>query len=197
MRVAILALQGAVQPHLRKFGALGAEAVAVRTAEELAPCAGLVIPGGESTTLLKLIADYSLEGALRDFAASRPVWGVCAGAIVMAATVENPPQHSLAMLQLTARRNAYGRQNESFIAEIALALPGASPAKQEAVFIRAPQLTAWQPEAVLLAQWQGLPVALQQGRHLVTTFHPELSAPDLLHGHFLELCGRGQSRETA
>jgi len=189
MRVGILALQGAVAPHAAKLAALGAEAVTVRTAAELERCAGLIVPGGESTTMLKLIDGYALREPLAAYAAGHTVWGVCAGAILMARTVENPSQFSFGWLPITVRRNAYGRQNESFIAPLSLRLPGQAPGEQEGVFIRAPQVVAWDPEVEVLAEYQGLPVALQAGHHLATTFHPELSPPDALHRHFLALCG--------
>ncbi|MBI4082382.1 MAG: pyridoxal 5'-phosphate synthase glutaminase subunit PdxT [Candidatus Lambdaproteobacteria bacterium] len=189
MRVGILALQGAVEPHRAKLAALGVEAVAVRLAEELAGCAGLILPGGESTTMLNLIEAYGLEEPLREFAARRPCWGVCAGSILMAAEVENPSQVSFGLMPITVRRNAYGRQNESFIAKIDLRLPGEPPRSQEAVFIRAPRITRCAPETRVLAELDGAPVAVEHGRHLATTFHPELSEGDRLHRHFLTICG--------
>jgi len=124
MRIGILALQGAVEPHRVKLAALGCDTLPVRLPSDLAACAGLILPGGESTTMLKLMRDYELEPALKDFGRRRPMWGVCAGAILMAERVENPAQESLALLPITVRRNAYGRQNESFIARLALRLPG-------------------------------------------------------------------------
>ena len=187
--VGILALQGAVQPHRAKLLAAGAEPVPVRTAAELAACRGLIVPGGESTTFLKLIHAYDLWQPLLDFGAVRPVWGVCAGSILMAERVENPPQESLGLMPITVRRNAYGRQNESFIATFPLRLPGQPEQAQEGVFIRAPVVTEHGPDVGVLAEHGGHPVALQYGRHLATTFHPELSASDALHRHFLGLCG--------
>lgn len=188
VRVGILALQGAVAPHRAKLEALGLEAPSVRVAADLDGCAGLILPGGESTTMLKLMGDYHLKPALLEFAQRRPLWGVCAGSILLAERVENPPQESLALLPITVRRNAYGRQNESFIARVTLQLPGEAPADQEAVFIRAPQIVAVRPGVTVLAEHGGLPVVVQHGRHLASTFHPELSAGDRLHRHFAQLC---------
>jgi 5'-phosphate synthase pdxT subunit len=197
LRIGVLALQGAVEPHRAKLSALGCEAIAVRDAEALASCRGLILPGGESTTMLHLIHAYALWQPLLDFAAGRPLWGVCAGSILMAEQVENPGQESLGLLPITVRRNAYGRQNESFIAAFPLRLPGQAPLPQEGVFIRAPVVTAWAPEVRVLAEHGGHPVALQHGRHLVTTFHPELAAPETLHRHFAALCEAESRRETA
>jgi 5'-phosphate synthase pdxT subunit len=181
-------LQGAVQPHRDKLQALGLDTRPVRLADDFETCAGLILPGGESTTMLKLIHDYDLKPALVEFGRRRPVWGVCAGSILMAEQVENPGQESFAMLPITVRRNAYGRQNESFITRLTLKLPGQPAIDQEAVFIRAPQIVATGPGVAVLAEHGGLPVAVQHGRHLATTFHPELSSTDRLHRHFVSLC---------
>ena len=197
MRIGILALQGAVEPHREKLARLDADPLTVRTREELRDCHGLVLPGGESTTFLKLIAVYGLRQPLVDFAQTRPLWGVCAGSILMAERVESPPQESLGVLPVTVQRNAYGRQNESFIAPLTLRLPGQESQDQEGVFIRAPRILQWPREAEVLAEHGGDPVALRHGRHLLTTFHPELSASDALHRFFLTLCAEGQARHTA
>lgn len=188
MRVGILSLQGAVQPHRRKLEALGARVVLVRTADELMSCAGVVLPGGESTTMLKLLHDYGLTEPLQRFAQTAPVWGVCAGSILMAEHVENPSQASFGFLPITVRRNAYGRQNESFIATVELHLPERPVCTQEAVFIRAPRIVAYGEGVRVLAEHDGTAIALTDGRHLTTTFHPELSAPETLHAYFLSLC---------
>jgi 5'-phosphate synthase pdxT subunit len=188
MRIGILALQGAEQPHRDKLKQLAVEATPVRLAADLGGCAGLIMPGGESTTMLKLIHDYDLGPALVDFGRRCPVWGVCAGSILMAEQVENPTQESFALLPITVLRNAYGRQNESFITRLTVKLPGQAPAEQEAVFIRAPQIVSVKPGVTVLAEYQGKPVAVQHGRHLASTFHPELSTPDRLHRHFVSLC---------
>ena len=189
MRIGILALQGDVALHQARLAKLSVEAVPVRGADELAACRGLIIPGGESTTFLKLLEAYGLGDPLVAFARERPLWGVCAGSILMAAQVQNPAQRSLAILPITVRRNAYGRQNESFIATFPLRLPGQGALEQEGVFIRAPQVVGWQPEVAVLAEYGGRPVALQYGYHLATTFHPELAEGETMHRHFLALCG--------
>lgn len=186
--IGILALQGAVQPHRAKLQRLGVDTLPVRDAAELAVCRGLIVPGGESTTFLKLIHAYDLWQPLLDFAARHPLWGVCAGSILMAEHVENPPQASLGVMPITVRRNAYGRQNESFIARFTLNLPGQPSQEQEGVFIRAPQVVAYDPAVTVLAEHNGQPVALGYRHHLVTTFHPELAEADALHKHFVALC---------
>lgn len=196
MRIGILALQGAVQPHREKLQALGVQAVLVRSAAELAPCAGLVFPGGESTTMLNLIAHYQLKQPLLAFAKEKPVWGVCAGSILMAEKVENPPQESFGLLPITVRRNAYGRQNESFIATIRASLNGdggEDAPTTEAVFIRAPRIVGQSAEVRVLAEHEGHPVAVRYGRHMATTFHPELSAESPYHRYFLNLCVENQA----
>jgi 5'-phosphate synthase pdxT subunit len=197
MHIGILGLQGAVAPHRAKLKALGHETVVVRNAAELAVCRGLIIPGGESTTMLKLIHDYQLKPALLDFARERPVWGVCAGAILIAQEVENPSQESLGLMPIAVRRNAYGRQNESFIAELELTLPGQSPVTQEGVFIRAPRIVRIAPEVTVLARHGDEVVAVCYGGHIATTFHPELSAPEVLHRFFLSLCKEQTVRRSA
>jgi 5'-phosphate synthase pdxT subunit len=188
MDIGILALQGAVEPHQLKLKNMGVEAVSVRSAEELRNCQGLIIPGGESTTFLKLIHENNLLQPILTFAERQSVWGVCAGSILVAKEVENPPQESLSLVPIRVRRNAYGRQNESFIAVFRLNLPGGSPILQEGVFIRAPQVVEWEDNVAVLAKYEDKPVALQYRHHLVTTFHPELSESSALHHYFLSLC---------
>jgi 5'-phosphate synthase pdxT subunit len=186
--IGILALQGAVEPHHHKLRGMGVETVNVRTGEELRGCQGLIIPGGESTTFLKLIYENNLREPILTFAKKQSVWGVCAGSILMAREVENPPQESFGLVPIRVRRNAYGRQNESFIATFTLNLPGGSSIRQEGVFIRAPQVVEWEEEVAVIAKHEDKPVALQYHQHLITTFHPELAESSALHQYFLSLC---------
>ena len=188
MPIGILALQGAVEPHHKKLRDMGVGTVSVRTAEELRRCQGLIIPGGESTTFLKLIDENCLREPIVTFAERQSVWGVCAGSILMAKQVENPPQESFGFVPIRVRRNAYGRQNESFIAVFKLNLPGGSSIRQEGVFIRAPQVVEWGDDVAVIARYEDKPVVLQYRRHLITTFHPELSESSALHQYFLSLC---------
>jgi 5'-phosphate synthase pdxT subunit len=192
MRIGVLALQGAFEAHQEKLSVLSVETVSIRSAEELQTCQGLIIPGGESTTFLRLIYDYDLWDPILDFARNQPVWGVCAGSILMAKTVENPEQESFGLMPICLRRNAYGRQDERFISSFELHLPGEPPIIQEGVFIRAPQVVAWEDGVSPMAEYRDKPVALQYNQHLVTTFHPELSQSQVLHRYFVSLC---QSRE--
>ncbi|HWF08334.1 MAG TPA: pyridoxal 5'-phosphate synthase glutaminase subunit PdxT [Bryobacteraceae bacterium] len=187
-RVGILALQGDFEAHAKAVERAGAEAVLVRTAEELDNVDGLVIPGGESTTMLKLISFMNLKEPLREFLEKKPVFGTCAGAILLAKDVTNPPQESFGVVDLTVERNAYGRQVDSRVATIQ---PGADFAERagegdvEAVFIRAPIIRRAGPAVRVLAQYEGDPVLVEQGRHLVATFHPELTQDSRVHKLFL------------
>jgi 5'-phosphate synthase pdxT subunit len=187
-RVGILALQGDFEAHAKAIERAGAEPILVRTAEELQGVDGLVIPGGESTTMLKLLNFMDLKEPLREFAREKPVFGTCAGAILLAKEVQNPAQESFGMVDLTVERNAYGRQIDSRVANIH---PGsefqqrAGEGDVEAVFIRAPIIRRTGPDVRVLAQYEGDPVLVEQGRHLVATFHPELTLDTRVHKLFL------------
>lgn len=187
-RVGILALQGDFEAHAKALGRAGAEPVLVRRAEELRDVDGLVIPGGESTTMLKLLSFMDLKEPLREFAREKPVFGTCAGAILLAKEVQNPSQESFGLIDLTVERNAYGRQIDSRVANIH---PGsdfeqrAGGGDVEAVFIRAPIIRRAGPDVRVLAQYEGDPVLVEQGRHMVATFHPELTQDTRVHKLFL------------
>jgi pyridoxal 5'-phosphate synthase pdxT subunit len=187
-RVGVLALQGDFEAHTRALQRAGADAVEVRTAEQLHDIDGLIIPGGESTTMLKLLDYMNLKQPLRDFAARKPVFGTCAGAILLAKEVLHPAQESFGVMDLTVERNAYGRQIDSRVAHIS---PDAAFAKRagggdmEAVFIRAPIIRRTGPEVNVLAEYEGDPVLVEQGHHLVATFHPELTQDSRVHRLFL------------
>ena len=180
MTVGVLALQGDFEAHRKAVESAGGRAVEVRTAAELEAVDGLIIPGGESTTLLKLIGIEQLEESLRRFAATKPVFGTCAGAILLARRVTHPEQPSLGLIDIEIERNAYGRQVDSRIAPIETA-----EGKIEAVFIRAPIIRSLGEGVRTLATYQGDPVWVEQGRHMATTFHPELSGSALVHRRFL------------
>ena len=180
MTVGVLALQGDFEAHRKAVERVGGHAVEVRTAAELEAVDGLIIPGGESTTLLKLIGLEHLEEPLRRFAASKPLFGTCAGAILLARRVTHPEQPSLGLIDIDVERNAYGRQVDSRIAPVATA-----DGLIEAVFIRAPIIRGLGEGVRTLATYQGDPVWVEQGRHMATTFHPELSASALVHRRFL------------
>lgn len=181
-RVGVLALQGDFQAHARALAKAGAEPVEVRSAADLDKLDGLVIPGGESTTMLKLLEEEKLFDPLREFGRERPILGTCAGAILLAKNVGNPPQRSLGLMDMEVERNAYGRQLDSRIARLH---PDGMDADLEAVFIRAPIIRKVGDEAKVLASYQGDPVLVEQGRHLAATFHPELTEDSRVHLMFL------------
>jgi 5'-phosphate synthase pdxT subunit len=181
-RVGVLALQGDFQAHQRALTRAGAQAVEVRSAADLQNIEGLVIPGGESTTMMKLLEEEKLLGPLREFGRERPVFGTCAGAILMATHVATPPQASLGLMDIDVERNAYGRQLDSRIARLK---PEGMEGELEAVFIRAPIIRRVGEKANVLARYQGDPVLVEQGRHLAATFHPELTEDSRVHLMFL------------
>ncbi len=187
-RVGILALQGDFEAHSKALERAGAEPVLVRTAEDLKNIDGLVIPGGESTTILKLLDFMDLKEPLREFAREKPVFGTCAGAILLAKEVRNPAQESFGLIDLTVERNGYGRQIDSRVASIH---PGSDFERRagggdvEAVFIRAPVIRRAGPDVSVLAKYEGDPVLVEQGRHLVATFHPELTEDSRVHKLFV------------
>lgn len=179
--VGVLALQGDFEAHQKAIEAEGGRAVEVRTAAELDVCDGLIIPGGESTTMLKLLEIEQLTDPLRAFGQKKPVFGTCAGAILVAQHVINPEQASLQLMDIDVERNAYGRQIDSRIAKL-----DSAEGEVEAVFIRAPIIRRVGPEGRVLATYGKDPVWVEQGRHMVTTFHPELSAGSRVHRRFLQ-----------
>lgn len=186
MKIGVLALQGDFDAHRRRLEELGAEVVLVKKPEQLDEIEGLVIPGGESGTFLKLLGEEGFE-KLKQFVRLKPTFGTCAGAILLANEVENPKQAGLGALNIRIRRNAYGRQIDSSIRE---GLLGNSPI--EMVFIRAPKIEEVGPEVEVLATEGSDPVAVRQGRAMAATFHPELSADSRVHQSFLDLVRDGR-----
>ena len=180
--VGVLALQGDFEAHRKAIERAGARAVEVRTKDQLARCDGLIIPGGESTTMLKLLDLEGLTDAVREFGAHKPIYGTCAGAILLAHEVTHPPQGSLDLMDISVERNAYGRQIDSRIAKVAVKEGG----EFEAVFIRAPIIRKIGEGVNVLASYRGDPVWVEQGRHMVTTFHPELTDDPRIHRRFVE-----------
>ncbi|MDQ2840245.1 MAG: pyridoxal 5'-phosphate synthase glutaminase subunit PdxT [Acidobacteriota bacterium] len=180
-QIGILALQGDFDAHRSAVERAGARAKEVRTAADLQDIDGLIIPGGESTTMLKLIDLEELFEPIRSFGASKPIFGTCAGAILLASEVIHPCQVSLGLMDLTVERNGYGRQIDSRIAQIDL-----DGGTQEAVFIRAPIIRRVGPDAKVLASYAGAPVLVEQGNHMAATFHPELSSGSQIHRYFIE-----------
>ena len=181
--VGVLALQGDFHAHVRALERAQAHPIEVRTARDLGSCDGLIIPGGESTTMLKLIGLENLLEPLRAFGQTKPIFGTCAGAILLAKEVSRPEQPSLALMDIAVERNAYGRQMDSRVANIDV--DGDLGVEQmEAVFIRAPIIRKVGPGVKVLASYQGNPVWVEQGRHMATTFHPELGTNSYIHRCF-------------
>jgi pyridoxal 5'-phosphate synthase pdxT subunit len=179
--IGVLALQGDFDAHRRTLEKLGVPVVLVRKPEQLDQIDGLIIPGGESTAFLRLLGEAGFD-KLRDFVLHRPVFGTCAGCILLARDVENPEQRGLGAIDIRVRRNAYGRQIDSFIAQ--------SPSKLgdiEMVFIRAPKIVDVGPQVDVLASDKGDPVLVQQGNVMAATFHPELSDDTAVHQRFVDL----------
>jgi pyridoxal 5'-phosphate synthase pdxT subunit len=192
-KVGVLALQGDFAAHGAALERAGAEPVLVREAEQLTALDGLIIPGGESTTMLKLLRYEGLFDTLAEFGRRRPIFGTCAGAILLAKDVSNPAQESLGLMDLSVERNAYGRQIDSRVTEIepgedfaARTAPYKLDAKLEAVFIRAPIIRRTGPGVKVLARYAGDPVLVEEGRHLAATFHPELTSDARVHHLFLD-----------
>jgi 5'-phosphate synthase pdxT subunit len=181
--VGVLAIQGDFERHLAVLAALGCPGREVRAPAELAGVRALIIPGGESTTILKFFETDRWWGPLKTFVAAHPVMGTCAGAILMAAEVVNPPQPSLGLIPAAVQRNAYGRQLDSFAVELKDHGLGGSPLP--AVFIRAPKFLKLGEGVEVLARHRGRPVMVRKGRYLALTFHPELTGDDRVHRLFL------------
>ena len=190
VRIGVLALQGDFARHAAALERCGAEAVEVRKPDALADLDGLIIPGGESTTLLKLMDEWGFVPAIEKFhAEGKPIFGTCAGLIVLAREVENPRQFSLGLIDVAVERNGYGRQRESFEAPGTVTLDGRRHAL-EMVFIRAPRIRRVGPGVEALAQHGGETVMAREGTVLVATFHPELTDDPAVHRYFCELVKR-------
>jgi pyridoxal 5'-phosphate synthase pdxT subunit len=194
MIIGVLALQGDFDAHRRRLEELGAEVVLVKKPEQLDRIDGLVIPGGESGTFLKLLGEEGFE-KLKQFVRRKPTFGTCAGAILLATEVDNPKQAGLGAIDIRIRRNAYGRQLDSSIRQgnFLSALNGKlAPSPLEMVFIRAPKIERVGPNVEVLATENKDPVVVRQGRVMAATFHPELSDDTRMHRAFLDLvssCG--------
>lgn len=196
LRIGVLALQGDFAEHLVMLRRHGVEAVEVRTLEQVDACDGLIIPGGESTTIARLLIAFGMLEPLRErIRAGLPTWGTCAGAILLADDVPSLDREPLGLMDMTVERNAFGRQVDSFEAD--LEIEGLHPsgdvtgtdAPLRAVFIRAPVITRVGPDVRVIASLpDGRIVAARQGHLLATSFHPELTADDRMHQLFVSLC---------
>jgi 5'-phosphate synthase pdxT subunit len=195
MKIGVLALQGDFDAHRRRLEELGAEVVLVKKPDQLDHIDGLVIPGGESGTFLKLLGESGFE-KLKQFVWLKPTFGTCAGAILLAREVENPKQAGLGAIDIRIRRNAYGRQIDSSIREGKLLQDKLGNSPLEMVFIRAPKIEHVGPGVEVIAT-QGkdnAPVAVRQGRVMAATFHPELSDDTRVHQAFLDMVNNGRSK---
>jgi len=187
VKIGILAVQGDFAAHAAILKSLGAETVEVRTVHDLEGCEGLILPGGESTTQLQFMQEEGLFDAVKKFASSgHGVFGTCAGAILLATRVKHPEQTSLGLLDMTVLRNGYGRQIASDV------VSGTTKLKHEPlemVFIRAPVIENVGPGIEVLAEFDGKPTLVQQGRVMAAAFHPELTGDTTVHQHFLDVIG--------
>jgi len=186
MKIGVLALQGDFDAHRRRLEELGAEVVLVKKPEQLDDIAGLVIPGGESSTFLKLLGEEGFA-KLKEFVRVKPTFGTCAGAILLANEVENPKQAGLGALDITIRRNAYGRQVDSSIREGQFL-----DDLIEMVFIRAPKIERVGEGVEVVATQGDDAVMVRRGKTLAATFHPELTDDDRIHRYFLDLVTNGK-----
>lgn len=194
-RIGVLAIQGDFAAHARMLESLGAETVEVRTVADLQSCDALVLPGGESTTQLQFLQEEGLFDAIKEFAANQqPIFGTCAGAILLANKVQHPAQDSLALLDMTVTRNAYGRQMAS---DVFFGPSKLEPTPMEMVFIRAPVIEQVGPGVKILAEYGGNPVLVEKDNLLAATFHPELTSDTTVHRHFLKMVNAVQPATLA
>lgn len=185
MKIGILAVQGDFAAHAAMLQGMGVATFEVRTVEDLPGCDGLILPGGESTTQLQFMQEEGLFDAVKRFAsAGHPVFGTCAGAILLATRVKHPEQASLGLLDMTVLRNGYGRQIAS---EVVCGITRLKREPLEMVFIRAPVIENVGPGLEVLAEYAGKPVLVQKGHIMASAFHPELTGDTTVHQHFLTL----------
>lgn len=192
-RIGVLGIQGDYAAHAAALAEAGAEAVDVRKPEDLDGIDGLILPGGESTTMLRFLDRHGLFDRLREFAGRKPVFGTCAGTILLAKDVRNPAQRSLGVLNAAVERNAYGRQIDSSIETEPTTLAGGA---MEMVFIRAPRIVEIGDGVETLAKRDGFPVLVHQGNIVAATFHPELSADRRVHRFFVEIVNRFRHEDS-
>ncbi len=181
--IGVLALQGDFERHENAFQRIGCKTIQIRKCEHLRQCSGLVIPGGESTTLTKLIKEYNMADSIREFAKNNPVMGTCAGLIMLAEKVNDPRVEPLKLIEAFVLRNGYGRQLDSFAEKLNLNLNGEQH-EMKAIFIRAPKIEQISSSVEVLAECRGVPVLIKQNRVLAMSFHPELSDDTAIHRYF-------------
>lgn len=185
MKIGVLALQGAVKEHINMIEKAGAEGIAIKRIEQLPKIDGIIIPGGESTTIGKLMRTYEFIDALQQFSQQgKPIFGTCAGLIVLAKHIVGQTENHLGLMDIVVARNAFGRQRESF--EVDLVFNGIKD-EIRAVFIRAPLIESVGPEVTVLSEYNGDIVAAREGHLLAASFHPELTDDYRLHAYFLDM----------
>ncbi|MDR3735925.1 MAG: pyridoxal 5'-phosphate synthase glutaminase subunit PdxT [Acidobacteriaceae bacterium] len=194
LKIGVLAIQGNFAAHSHALAEVGALAIEVRKPEELKNLDGLIIPGGESTTILKFLERGDFFTTLQHFVQTMPTFGTCAGCILLAKNVQKPAQRSLGVLDVTVERNAYGRQNDSIILNESTSLPGGP---LEMVFIRAPRITQVAPAVEVLARRDGDAALVREGHLMAATFHPEMSADTRVHQMFVDLVRAHKEHVTA
>lgn len=183
-KIGVLALQGDFEAHQKMLEKLSVESVQIRTSEPLGGVDGLIIPGGESTTLIKLMRAFDLIEPIRQFhKKGKPIFGTCAGSILVAKNIRNSEQFRFGFIDITVERNGYGRQVNSFECDVMTSL---GPDPMHAVFIRAPKIVDAGSSVDILASYDGAPIAARENKILVATFHPELTADTRWHQYFLE-----------
>ncbi|MDD9148507.1 MULTISPECIES: pyridoxal 5'-phosphate synthase glutaminase subunit PdxT [unclassified Sporolactobacillus] len=183
-KIGVLAVQGAVSEHIKALKASGAEAYTIKSIRDLEGLDGLVLPGGESTTMRRLLDKYGLFEAIKDFAADKPIFGTCAGLILMAKKIEGQKGPHLGLLDIDVRRNAFGRQVDSFEADLAIKHVADH---YDGVFIRAPYIKSVGAGVEVLATYQDNIVACREGRFLTCAFHPELTDDLRMHRYFVQM----------
>ncbi len=194
--IGVLALQGDVREHLEAIRNAGGEAIPVKTREEIARVDGLIIPGGESTTVGKLLDRFGLMDVVRAMPEDgKPIFGTCTGMILLAKEIEESTQPRLGLMDITVRRNAFGRQVDSF--EDDLPVEGVAGGPVRAVFIRAPYITDLKPGVEVLAEFNGHPVLVREGYLLAAAFHPELTNDTRIHALFIEMVERAKAERTS
>lgn len=187
-RIGVLGLQGAFEKHLQALRSLGVEAIDVRKPKDLECCNGLILPGGESTTMTKQLKFIEMIGPLKQFASEKPVFGTCAGLILLSSHIDKDTMEPLGLIDVTVERNAFGRQVESFTTPITIQFPNQKKSTPfNAVFIRAPRIRSIGENVSVLACYDGEPVLVQQDNLLGATFHPELTSDTSVHAYFVSL----------
>lgn len=193
MKIAVIAVQGAFREHIQALRQLGVDAVEARRASDLENADGVVLPGGESTAIGKLMREYDMIDPVREMAAQgKPIFGTCAGMIVLANRIEGEQTVHLGLMDVTVNRNSFGRQRDSFEAD--LDIPVLGEAAFPAVFIRAPHIAAVGDQVEVLARYQDRIVAVRQGNLLATSFHPELTGDLRLHQYFLNISNKSVAK---